>query len=152
MEIELRPVKGYEGLYSISSDGRVFSHYNGKIEEKTLFEGHNGYLRVALWKEGKGEKFQVHRLVAEAFIPNPDNLETVDHIDSNQKNNHFSNLRWLDREFNSARNKVILTDDQVRYIRQHYRRGKGTELALMFGIDLSALVKAAKGKSYKWVV
>lgn len=94
----------------------------------------------------------VHRLIAEYFIENPNGYDTVDHINKITTDNRKENLRWMTHEFNSARNKVILTDDEVRYIRNNYKRGNGTILANKFNIDLSALCRVAKGLTYKWVI
>ena len=76
MQEEWKDIKGYEGLYKISSYGRVKSLGNDKNrKEKILSSKSNreGYVRVYLFKDGKGKMYRVHRLVAEAFIPNPNN-------------------------------------------------------------------------------
>lgn len=62
-------------------------------------------------KEGKSKTFRVHRLVAEAFIPNPNNLSDVDHIDENKNNNSVENLRWLSHKENSSRSNTNRTKD-----------------------------------------
>lgn len=80
--------------YKISNMGNIKScKYN---KEKLLSPTQNkyGYLRVGLHQNNKTKQFSVHRLVAIAFIPNPENLSTVDHIDQNKTNNYLSNLRW----------------------------------------------------------
>lgn len=95
----MKDIKGYEGLYGITSCGKVWS-YRGK---KFLFPYSNskGYLRVTLCKDGKREQFSVHRLVAEAYIPNPDNLPQINHKDENKTNNCVNNLEWCDNKYNS---------------------------------------------------
>lgn len=75
MEEIWKDIKDYEGLYQISSLGRVKSFYKNKILKPRVKE--NNYLIVSLYKEGKDKKFYIHRLVAEAFIPNTDNKEYV---------------------------------------------------------------------------
>ena len=90
-------------------------------------------------------------MVAEAFIPNPNDYESVDHIDCDILNNNFKNLRWCTKEFNSARNKAKLTKEQVEYIKANYKRGKGTEISKMLNCDLSMIVKISKGKAYTWL-
>ena len=92
-----RDIEGYEGLYQVSNEGRV-KNSKGKIlkGEKSCW----GYLRVGLWKDGKQAHKQIHRLVAEAFIPNPQNLPQVNHKDENKQNNSVDNLEWCDRKYN----------------------------------------------------
>lgn len=85
-----KDIPNYEGLYKVSSDGKVISP-NG-IRKAEISQ--TGYWRIALWKNGKGKHFFVHRLVAMAFIPNPNNYEFVNHIDGNKLNNRAENLEW----------------------------------------------------------
>ena len=93
---EWRDIKGYEGLYQVSNLGRVKSLGNNKTRKEKILkpETINGYLRVCLFKERKGKHILVHRLVADAFIPNMDNKPYIDHIDGNPNNNIINNLRW----------------------------------------------------------
>jgi len=93
-----KPVKGYEGLYEVSSAGRV------RREELLTFWEHNGkqpYYMVGLSRNGKVKKHLVHRLVAEAFIPNPDKLPQVNHKDGNVHNNSVENLEWISNAGNT---------------------------------------------------
>lgn len=85
-------VHGFDGLYEVSTWGRVRSE-RGILAP---YENHKGYLKVGLSKEGKNHKFRVNRLVAQTFIPNPENLPEVNHIDGNKKNNSVTNLEWVD--------------------------------------------------------
>lgn len=100
--------ESYEGLYEVSNMGRVrsldreviFSDgrkalYKGKI--RILSPNKDGYLQVGLCKNSKQKIISVHRLVAEAFIPNPDNKETVNHINGDKTCNTVFNLEWADR-------------------------------------------------------
>lgn len=87
--------------YGITQDGNVFSYKRKKFIRKR--KDHYGYLRVKLYKNGKCFYKLIHKLVAEAYIPNPNNLETVDHIDFNKENNNVSNLRWMTNKENSMR-------------------------------------------------
>ena len=89
-------IKGYEGIYRISSDGKVFSTKG----IKTVEISNNGYARVNLFKNGKGKHYSIHRLVASAFIPNPLNLEMVNHKDGNKINNAICNLEWWNANYN----------------------------------------------------
>ena len=107
----MKDIKNYEGLYAITSRGKV-SSYKSK---KNLKPGVNqkGYLRVQLFKDGKGKNYKIHRLVAEAYIPNPDNLPQVDHIDNDKTHNYVNNLQWITNRDNvrKGRNKPILQYD-----------------------------------------
>ena len=106
-----KDIKGYEGLYKISSYGRVKSLGNDKNrKEKILSSKSNreGYVRVYLFKDGKGKMYRVHRLVAEAFIPHPNNYPIINHKDEDKSNNIVSNLEWCTQEYNinyGTRNK-----------------------------------------------
>ena len=118
---EWRPVCGFEGLYEVSNLGRIKSlsriiraNTCGKriIPERILSNCINGsgYCTVVLCKNGKHTTFLVHRLVAEAFIPNPNNYPQVNHKDENPSNNCVENLEWCDQKYNSnygTRNKRI---------------------------------------------
>ena len=93
-------IKGYEGKYFISDKGRVLSTPSDGKPDKILKQevtkrgNHTTYRRVTLSKEGKVQRFQVHRLVAEHFIPNPSNKPMVNHIDNDGSNNNTDNLEW----------------------------------------------------------
>ena len=95
----------FTGLYEVSNFGRVRSlNYRGHGKIKLMKPckiNSSGYLIVDLTKDGKNKNFRVHRLVATAFIPNPQNLETVNHKDYNRANNSVDNLEWLSREDNT---------------------------------------------------
>lgn len=101
---EWKPVVGYEGIYEVSSLGRVKSlNYNHTKQEKILKQNKNkdGYLYVNIHKQGKGKNFTVHRLVANAFIPNPNIYPCVNHKDEDKTNNCVSNLEWCDVKYNT---------------------------------------------------
>ena len=88
-----KEVNGYEGLYEVSDQGNVRNTRIGKI----LKPGKNkktGYLYVNLCKNNKRKNFYIHRLVAQAFIPNPDNKPTVNHINEDKTDNSVENLEW----------------------------------------------------------
>lgn len=91
------PVKDYEGLYEVSNWGDVRSlNYNrtGRVQVMKPGMSRHGYLKVQLYKDGKDNKYFVHRLVAEAFLGNPDNLPQVNHKDEDKTNNAVANLEW----------------------------------------------------------
>lgn len=98
-----KDVKGYEGLYLISDEGKVISlkHDEPKLL-KTGLRGRDGlfYEFVSLAKNGQNKKFAVHRLVADAFLENPDNLPEINHKDENPLNNCVDNLEWCTRQYN----------------------------------------------------
>ena len=93
-----KDVKGYEGLYEVSTMGRVKSLRSGKILKPA--KNKNGYLRVDLYKDGKQKHFLVHRLVAEAFLGNPDNKPCVNHLSEVKTSNHYSNLEFCTQKEN----------------------------------------------------
>ena len=101
-----KDIEGYEGLYQVSNLGRVrtLNYRRQKGVIKILKQAMNGkqhvcYSAVELSKNGTGKIFKVHRLVAMAFIPNPDNLPEVNHKDENHTNNVWTNLEWCNRHY-----------------------------------------------------
>ena len=93
----------YTGLYEVSNMGRVRSlNYRRTGKEKIIKTGRNtsGYLYVGLSYDGKREIFTIHRLVANAFVPNPNNFTEVNHRDECKNNNYVDNLEWCDRKYN----------------------------------------------------
>lgn len=104
-------IKDYEGLYMISSCGNVKSLGNNKNRKekiKKTFE-RNEHLAITLHKKGVKETFQIHILVAQAFIPNPENKPIVHHIDHNPLNNNVDNLMWVTEEQHKALHPEVKT-------------------------------------------
>ena len=95
-----KPVVGYEGHYQVSNFGRVKSIKFGKEIILKPKKDKYGYLHVNLYKNNKRKDFLVHRLVAEAFIPNSDNLPLVNHKDENPSNNFVDNLEYCTNKYN----------------------------------------------------
>lgn len=111
-----KPIEGYEGLYEISSYGNVLSNHGKTSKILAHRKDKYGYVQYNLCKNGIVTNVKAHRLVAQAFIPNPDNLDTVNHKDENPGNNHVDNLEWMTRGQNTvygtavARRKKIMTE------------------------------------------
>ena len=91
-------IKNYESIYEISNLGRIKSLKKGIILKQ--FKNTNGYFQVELWKNKKGKKFLVHKLVAENFISNKNNFSFINHKDENKENNCTNNLEWCTAKYN----------------------------------------------------
>jgi len=102
---EWKPVKGFEGLYEVSNYGRIkFLSRSGRtdfIKRIISSKTRCNYWRVSIYHNGICKQYAVHRLVAIAFIPNPNNLPQVNHKDENKLNPIASNLEWCDQKYNS---------------------------------------------------
>lgn len=97
---EWRNIEGFEGKYKVSSYGRIWNTYKD-VEVAQPLSGEPQYKYVNLHFTGRKSEFlRVHRVIAKAFIDNPDNLPIVDHIDRDKLNNHASNLRWVSNSGN----------------------------------------------------
>ncbi len=114
-----RDIPGYEGRYQVSNLGRVKSlarvverrsNTPFQLPERLLRPrlSHKGYLLAALCKESTQKNISVHRLVAEAFIPNPADLPEVNHIDGNKTNNRVTNLEWVTTKENTKHSIEVL--------------------------------------------
>ena len=101
---EWKDIKGYEGLYQVSTMGRVRSFHNyGGVKERILRlkKGKSGYLSVALSKNGTYEYVFIHRLVAQAFVPNPDGKPVVNHKNEIKTDNRVENIEWCTVLYNN---------------------------------------------------
>ena len=163
-----KDIKGYEGLYQVSNLGRVkrlrFINKNTNIEKERIKSQKirkDGYLEVALYKNGKGKSIQVHRIVAKTFIPNIENKAQVNHIDGNKKNNNVSNLEWVLGSENMIHSARQLRNN-VRKINQYDLDGRYlatyssiTIAGEINGIRESSIANVLAGRrnkayGYKW--
>lgn len=107
----MRPIQGYDGKYLVDESGNVFTVERQGTDSRKLVQSLNssGYLRVSLRKGSQKKSLLVHRIVAEAFIPNPENKKCVNHIDGNKLNNSANNLEWCTHSENmkhAVKNKL----------------------------------------------
>lgn len=171
-----KDIESYEGLYQVSNLGKVKSlerYVNWRNTKKLCksfilkpYDNSFGYLIVKLCKEGKMRNYRVNRLVAKAFIPNPNNRPEVNHLDGCKYNNCVENLEWCFPKENVAhayKNNLVkkpigsecsfaqLTELQVKQIRTLYDTGNYTisDLATHFNVSYSIVWKAIKHVTYK---
>lgn len=138
-----KSIKNYEGYYEISNLGQVRSIKRNLIL-KSAVDTH-GYLHVVLYKNNTKKDVRIHRLVAETFIENQNNLAQVNHIDGNKLNNRVDNLEWctnLENHNHAVKIGLIdkkLTLDDIQYIRKNYipkdKKFGQRALAKKFGVD-----------------
>lgn len=162
---EWRPVSGYEEFYSVSNTGKVRSlRLNIELKPSLSFKG---YLRIVLWSPtGTRLTGIVHRLVAQAFIPNPENKPQINHIDCQRSNNHVSNLEWCTPKENTAHmvklgnNRVgeqvkwsKLKEEQIIEIRNLYKSSDTSfrKLAKMYGVDQSTINSIVNRETWKHI-
>lgn len=97
MNEQWKPIEGTDGTYEVSNTGKIRSNNylgHGSQKELSLTSDQKGYLRVRIYMGGSRKTVKVHREVARAFLPNPENKSEVNHKDGNKKNNHVENLEW----------------------------------------------------------
>lgn len=135
--------------YSINEYGIVRNDRTSHIKKPTKNKK-NGYLIVDLWKDNKSEKVPIHRLVAEAFIPNPENKLTVDHADGDRTNNSIENLRWATYgEQNSRFETTGVRSEKIivkHYEEKRKKRGGGHEawLGIIEILEFDSISETAK--------
>ncbi len=149
-----RDIKGFEGLYQVSNLGRVKSLSNNKSRKEKIRSfktDADGYLRVDLWKNGLSITKQVQSLVAEAFIPNPENKPEVHHIDGDTQNNQVSNLMWVTREEHRAidRAKKVLCVETGKVYESIIEAARHIG-ACPSSITLACSGKQKTAKGYHW--
>lgn len=139
-----KEIEGYEGLYEVSNYGSVKSlNYNKTRKEKILkpYLNTDGYLNIDINKK----QYKVHRLVAQAFIPNPQNLPQVNHKDEDKTNNHSTNLEWCTAEYNinySHSKQIICIETGQTY-------SSIKDAALQLNLNSSYISNACKGRYKK---
>ena len=155
---ELKDIVRYEGEYAITRDGRVWSYKSNKFLKPMLDK--DGYHKVNLCKDKKMKTFRIHRLVAEAFIPNPKGLPQVNHKDENKSNNCVENLEWCDAKYNmnyGTRNERAAKKlSKPVYCEELDRVFDGSrQAARELGLHNSNIISCCKGKyktsgGYHW--
>ena len=175
---EWRDVVGYEGLYSVNDMGDIFSHITNKILKHSITP--TGYHTVELFRRdgSKSKRLLIHRLVATAFLPNPNNCPQINHLDENKSNNAVSNLEWCTAKQNMNYGEMA----KIRHTLIDYGNQKRKEIARKngrrvsrpvdqfdtngnyissfdsirdaeraFGVSNSHIAECCKGKRYKTV-
>ena len=120
-----RKIKNHES-YTITDDGKIYSYkYKKKRQLKTYYDK-NGYENIKLSDRGEPYHWLIHRLVAEAFIDNPNNYPMVNHKDCNPKNNAYYNLEWCTAEYNSNYNirNALISDALGRAVERYSLEGE----------------------------
>ena len=151
-----KSIENFEGLYQISNLGRVKSvdrvvhvldpksnreydrHFPECIKATNL--DNKGYVIVTLKKDGKNSRHRIHRLVAKAFIPNPENLPQINHKDENKENNYADNLEWCTNEYNSKYGTRLVRISDSSRGRPAHNRIK----VEIFGVVYESLASAGK--------
>ena len=106
-EIIWKDISGYEGLYKVSNTGEIYSMRENK--NLSLSTDRYGYPQIILYKNGESKTYKVHRLVALAFIPNPDPIKNpiINHKDENKANNNVENLEWCNYQYNNTYGTIL---------------------------------------------
>ena len=157
MEEIWKDIKGFEGLYQVSNFGRVksFPRKGTQTTKERIIKftkSNKNYLVANLKNNNIQQSFSIHRLVAQAFIPNPDNLPQVNHIDGNKQNNNVNNLEWCTNKQNRCHascNHLLYT----RHINQFDLEGNFikewnsiTEASKFYNIKYNSLWSACNNK------
>lgn len=155
-------IKGYEKLYQISNLGRVRSLI--KKHPKIIKQHNIGvYKRIGLSKNKQKKNYLVHKLVAETFIPNPENLPCVNHKDGNKENNNVNNLEWCTYQYNnrharktglnkgnkgiSYKNRCLKAIEYIEKGNKHFKENYNEPYEYAFMVNADEIMKILKGKS-----
>lgn len=155
-------IKGYED-YGVTSDGRIISYKYGQPREmKTWEHKKTGYVYANLSKDGVMKHFPLHKIVAEAFVPNPHNYSEVDHLNSKRNDNHATNLEWVTHHENLLRSFKTHSPVRNHHNCKLIQISTGLEIKQFesissasiyasenFGCSKSSLIKHKKSKDYK---
>ena len=151
---EWKDIAGYEGLYQISNLGRVKSLRNNKMRKEKILKvkkNTTGYLYLSLYKNNVGKNYLLHRLVAEAFLENPNNYPCINHKDENKEKNNVNNLEWCTYLYNSrygTRTERIVKSRLISIYcletNKYYNSIKQASEEL--NLDSSHIVKVLKGR------
>ena len=149
-----KDIEGYEGLYQVSNRGNVKSLNYRHTGKEGILKGNDngdGYLQVKLLKDDKGKNYKIHRLVAQAFLDNSNNLPEVNHKDENKQNNCVQNLEWCDRAYNNNYGtrtektcKPVFSVDKESGLIMWWQSANEAERCT--GINHSNIIKCCQGK------
>lgn len=148
-----KDIKGYEGLYQVSNTGRVKRVATGRVLKGSKNAG--GYITVKLSKHGVTSTKTIHRLVAETFIPKPENKPEINHIDEDKTNNKVDNLEWSTRKENinhGTRTERMGKTRSISIIATNIKTGEveefyGTsECARQLGLNTPSITNVLKGR------
>ena len=175
----MQDIAGWEGLYAVTEDGRVWAHpksttagsgikyHVGHWMKSHAYSGRTNHQRVYLSRDGKKVGMQVHRLVADAFLPNPDCQPVVNHLDGDPLNNRVENLEWtthsgncihavrmgltrLPNQRGASNSNARLTDASVLEMRTMHSSGVSvSHISKVFGVASKTVRDAVTFKSWK---
>lgn len=167
----MKQIKDYTDYY-ITENGKVYSkkyHHrqnpNCELREMKCTIHKTGYSVIELFKNKIGKSFRVHRLVAECYIPNPDNKPYVNHIDGNKSNNKLINLEWCTAKENEYHKRTVLkkhiigsdvygsklNNDDVLWIRNNRNNFSTKELSYKFNVSTTSIYNILKNKTWKHI-
>ena len=162
MEEIWKDIEWHKGSYKVSNMGRVYSIRRKKFKDTYLDK--RGYVKVCLCYNYTQKIFSVHRLVAKAFIPNPNNYPQVNHKDENKQNNNVDNLEWCTKQENqnhAVRNNLMqhgqdrpsarLTEDQVLEIYKLKGILTGQAIADIYGVSKNTINCILRGSKWRYL-
>lgn len=148
--MQTKPIEGYAGRYTINEHGEIYSLLSNKYLSRCA-DSHGYPLVVLCTETGKRKTCKVHRLVALHFIPNPNNLPVINHIDGNKLNSLVSNLEWCTHQHNAQHavdmglssptgREQVLTDERLAACQMAYDHGIPIkELTILYGVSRGAI-------------